>query len=253
MKRIWIIFVLALILILPMSSHAHMFWLLTDKDTPQVNEPVQVEIGFGHKFPKDEEIKAERLGPVKALGPDGQELSLKKISITQYELVPPAAGVYVISAQMIPGFVTRTPQGVKMQTKKGVPDANYCFRFDMAAKTVVAAGGQQQGANRPVQSNLEILPLQDPTTMKTGDTLRVRIVFQGKPLAGAKLEFSHEGWTDPQKPFTSLGKTNEKGEIQVKVDKPGWWLLTASHKTPYEDPEECDDYFYRASLTWQVR
>jgi len=253
MKRIVLTFIMALILIFPMSSHAHMFWLLTDNDTPMVNEPVQVEIGFGHKFPKDEEIKAERLGAIKAVAPDGQELALKKISTTRYELVPPAAGVYVISAQMVPGFVTRTPQGMKMQTKKGVPDANYCFRFDMAAKTLITVGGKKQGADHRAQSTLEIMPLKDPMALKIGDTLPVRVIFQGRPLIGAELEFTHEGWADPQKPFATLGKTNDQGEIQVKVDQAGWWFLTASHKTPYAQPEECDDNFYRASLTWQVR
>src|SRR4030042_1740365 len=115
-------------------AHAHMFWLNVNHDTPTAGKPVPVEIGFGHKFPKDEEIKAERLGPVKALGPDGQEVTLKKLSPTTYELVPGADGVYVISAQLAPGFVTRTPQGMKMQSKKGVAHANYCFRFDMDAK-----------------------------------------------------------------------------------------------------------------------
>ncbi|MDD3580170.1 MAG: DUF4198 domain-containing protein [Desulfobacca sp.] len=253
MKKICIILTLALILIFPVSSLAHMIWLLADQDVAQVKQPVKIEIGWGHKFPKDEQIKAERLGAVKAVGPDGQEVALKKISVSQYELVPPTAGVYLISAQLVPGFATRTPQGMKMQSKKGVPDANYCFRFDMAAKTLVNVGNSKQGTDRPAQSNLEIVPLKDPVALKVGDTLPVRVMFQGKPLAGVKLEFTHENWADPQKPSATLGQTNDQGEIQVKVDQPGQWLLLASHKTPYAQPEECDDNFYRATLTWRVR
>ena len=255
MQKIWISLTLALaaVLVLPMSSQAHMFWLLTDKDAPKVNEPVQVEIGFGHKFPKDEEIKAERLGPVKAVGPDGQEAALKKLSTTTYELTPAAAGVYVISAQMVPGFVTRTPQGMKMGTKKGVPDANFCFRFDMAGKTLVNVGDQKQGFDRSAQSTLEIMPLKNPNTLKVGETLPVKVTFQGKPLAGTEIKFTHDGWHDPDKPFATLGKTDAQGEIQVKLDKPGRWLLIASHKTPYDKLDECDENFFSASLTWRVR
>jgi len=255
MQKIWISLTLALaaVLVLPMSSQAHMFWLLTDKDAPKVNEPVQVEIGFGHKFPKDEEIKAERLGPVKAIGPDGQEVALKKLSTATYELTPSAAGVYAISAQMIPGFVTRTPQGMKMGTKKGVPDANFCFRFDMAGKTLVNVGEQKQGFDRSVQSTLEIMPLKNPHALKVGENLPVKVTFQGKPLAGTEIKFTHDGWHDPDKPFATLGKTDAQGEIQVKLDKPGRWLLIASHKTPYDKPDECDENFFSASLTWRVR
>lgn len=255
MKKTWISLTLALamVLVLPIGSQAHMFWLLTDKNAPKVNESVQVEIGFGHKFPKDEEIKAERLGSVKAVGPNGKEVTLKKLSTNTYALTPLASGVHVISAQLAPGFVTRTPQGMKMQTKKGVPDANFCFRFDMAGKTLVNVGDQKQGFDRSAQSTLEIMPLLNPNTLKVGETLPVKVTFQGKPLAGTEIKFTHDGWSDPDKPFATLGKTDAQGEIQVKLDKPGRWLLIASHKTPYDKPDECDENFFSASLTWRVR
>jgi uncharacterized GH25 family protein len=255
MKKTWFFLTLALaaVLVLPLSSQAHMFWLLTDRDNPKVNEAVQVEIGFGHKFPRDEEIKAQRLGSIKCLGPDGREVALKKISTIRYELVPSQKGVYVIAAQVVPGFVTRTPKGMKMGTKKEVPDANLCFRFDMAGKTLVNVGNQKQGFDRRAQSTLEIMPLKNLDTLKVGKTLPIRVIFQDQPLAGAKIKFTHEGWSDPQKPFATLGKTDAKGEIQVKLDKPGRWLLVASHKTAYNNPEECDENFYSASLTWRVR
>jgi uncharacterized GH25 family protein len=255
MKKTWIILLLALaaVLILPLGSQAHMFWLLTDRDAVKVNQPVQVEIGFGHKFPQDEEIKADRLGPVKALTPHGQEVTLKKLSTTTYELRPKVAGVYVISAQLVPGFVTRTPKGMVMGKKKGVPDANFCFRFDMAGKTLVDVGNQKQGFDRPAHSSLEIIPLKNPTVLKVGETLPVKVTFQGKPLAGAEIMYTHDGWSDPNKPFALLGKTNARGEITVKLDQPGRWFLTASHKTPYAKPEECDENMFRASLTWRVK
>jgi uncharacterized GH25 family protein len=255
MKKIWWFFTLALtaVLVFPLSSQAHMFWLLTDRDTPKVNEAVQVEIGFGHKFPRDEEIKAERLGFIKCVGPDGREVALKKISTIQYELVPAQKGVYVIAAQVAPGFVSRTSKGMKMGTKKEVLDANLCFRFDMAGKTLVNVGAPKQEVDRRAQSILEIMPLKNLNNLKVGKTLPVRVIFQGKPLAGAEIKFTHDGWPDPKNPFAILGKTDAKGEIPVKLDKPGRWLLVASHKTPYNNPEECDENFYSASLTWRVR
>ena len=255
MKKNYIVLYGAVVIFLLSASlaQAHLFWLLTDKDSPKVNEPVQVEIGFGHKFPQEEEIKDERLGAVKALGADGRELALKKISLTRYEFVPPAAGVYLLSAQVVPGFVTRTPQGMKMQNKKGLPDANLCFHFDMAAKTLVNVGRQQQGFNQTAQSVLEIVPLGNPTTLKRGGSLPVKVLFQGKPLAGAEVKFTHDHWSDPQKPFALVGKTDAQGEIQVKVNEPGKWLIMAGHKTPYAPVEECDENMYSASLTFTVR
>ncbi|MDI6854054.1 MAG: DUF4198 domain-containing protein [Deltaproteobacteria bacterium] len=235
------------------QAYGHNFWLLVSDDAPKAGEPVMVEIGWGHKFPKDEQIKEGRLGVIRALGPDGQEVPLKKLSITQYELVPPAKGVYLIAAQVAPDFLTKTKDGFKLQSKKGVTDAVSCFRFDMATKTFVNAGGQKPGLAGSADSSLEIMPLKNPLTQKKGDTFPLRVMFQGKPLAGAEVKVTHDNWPDPQKPFASIGKTDAKGEIRVELKQPGRWLIVTSHKTPYEPPDECDEHYYTASLTFRVR
>ena len=252
MKRSLILFSLALVLALPVPAQAHFFWLMPDQ-TAAVGKPGQVEVGFGHKFPKDEEIKAERLQSVKVIGPDGKELPLTKISTVRYEFVPPAAGFYLISAQMKPGFVCRTPQGMKMQTKKELPDAEFCFHFDMACKTLVDVGKQSQGYHQSAKSVLEVMPLQAPNTLKAGGEFPVKVLFQGKPLPGAEITVTHTQWPDPKKQFAVVGKTDAQGEFRLKLDKPGRWLVIAGHKTPYPDKTECDENMYRASLSFEVK
>ena len=69
----------------------------------------------------------------------------------------------------------------------------------------------------------------------------MKVIFQGLPLTGAKVKFTYEGWSDPDKPFATLGKTDAQGEIQVKLEKPGKWLLIGSHTPPYASPGECDE------------
>jgi uncharacterized GH25 family protein len=253
MQRAWIILLLVLALVWPTNTGAHIFWLLSDNANPEVGKPVLVEIGFGHKFPKDEDLKAERLQSIKVFAPGGRELPLKKISTIQHEFTPPASGTYVIAAQMLPGFVTRTPQGMKMQNKKGVPDANLCFRFDFATKTLVSAGGNPQGFDQSTKSTLEVLPLKAPGALKVGDDLPVKVIFQDQPLADAEIKMTNDQWNDPQEPFALKAKTDAQGEFKLKLDKPGKWLVIASHKTPYHDLSECDDNLYQGSLTFEVK
>jgi nickel transport protein len=255
MRKKSLIFAVAILAFLWSVSlaQAHMFWLNVNHDHAKVGEPVQVDIGFGHKFPQGEQIKAERLAFIKAVAPDGQPVALKKISTSRYELVPKTAGVYVISAQMAPGFVTRTPKGMKLGSKKGVPDANFCFHFDMAAKTLVSVGNPQQGFSRHARNTLEIIPQKSLNTLKAGDILPVKVMYEGKALKGAEVRFTHDSWPDPNQPFATLGKADTQGKIQIKSDKSGRWLLIASHKTPYPDPEECDENLYSSSLAYRVR
>lgn len=253
MKKTMMILLVALAFAWPVTSEAHIFWLLPEHTVVEVGKPVQIEIGFGHKFPKDEEIKDERLQSIKVLGPDGKDVPLKKISTVKYEFTPPNAGSYAVVAQMQPGFVTRTPQGMKMQTKQGVPDANLCFRFDFAAKTLVSAGSQPQGFDRSDKSSLEVMPLKAPNSLKGGDELPVRVIFQGKPLAGAEIKVTNEAWQDPNEPFALKAKTDAHGDFRLKLDKLGKWLIIASHNTPYHDLTECDENKYQGSLTFEVK
>lgn len=255
MKRNYLVLYGALLIFLWSASGAwaHMFWLNVSQDHPKVGEPVQVKIGFGHKFPKDEQIKAERLGAVRAWAADGRELALKKIATGSYEFVPPAAGVYLISAQVVPGFVTRTREGMKLGNKKKVPNANHCFHFDMAAKTLISAGAAKKGFDQKTKTALEIVPLKNPGTLKKGATLPFKVLFQGKPLPKAMVKITYEGRSDPKNFFAVTGKTNAQGEFQVKLDKTGKWLILASHKTPYPNQEECDENMYSSSLTFPVR
>lgn len=253
MEKTWLFLLLVLAGVWPVQAEAHIFWLLADQAIPAVGKPVQVEIGFGHKFPKDEEIKAERLQFIKVVGQGSKEVPLKKISPIRYEFIPPAAGTYVVAAQMLPGFVTRTPQGMKMQTKKGVPDANLCFRFDFATKTLVSVGADPQGFDQSVNSSLEVRPQKNPGVLKVGDGFPVKVIFQGKPLADAEVKVTNDTWNDPKDPFALKGKTDAQGDFLLQLDKPGRWLIIASHKTPYHDLAECDENMYQGSLTFQVR
>ncbi|MEW6387988.1 MAG: DUF4198 domain-containing protein [Thermodesulfobacteriota bacterium] len=253
-QKLLLVFAVALALIWTGSqARAHVLWLLVEQSSPKVGKPVKVDIGWGHKFPKDEDIKEGRLGAIKALGPDGQEFPLKKISTTQYEFTPPKAGVYVVSAQVVPGFLSKTAEGFKLQKKTEVPGAVSCFHFDMSTKTVLNVGGPRQGFDRSVRTALEIVPRKNPNTLKAGDTLPVKVYFEGAPLAGAEVKAAQEKPADSKKPFFLVGKTNAQGEVQVKLDQPGKWLLVTFHKTPYQPAAECDDNRYTASLTFIVR
>lgn len=253
MTRIILAIMMTGALALPVTVQAHIFWLLPEASVSEVGKPVTVEIGFGHKFPKDEEIKAERLQFIKVMGPGGQEVPVTKLSTTKYAFTPAAAGTYAALAQMLPGFVTRTPDGMKMQTKKEVPDANLCFRFDFAAKTLLGAGDGPQGFDQSVKSSLEVIPLQAPGALKVGDEFPVRIVFQGQPLAGAEIKVTHDQWQDPKELFALKAKTDAEGEFRLKLDKPGRWLLIANHTTPYHNLTECDENKYQGSLTFAVK
>ena len=71
---------------------AHSLWFSTDGYGFGVNEPVKIELGWGHQFPQGTEIKEGMLNQVFALAPDGKKIPLKQVSKTIFEFAPSRRG-----------------------------------------------------------------------------------------------------------------------------------------------------------------
>jgi uncharacterized GH25 family protein len=67
---------------------------------------------------------------------------------------------------------------------------------------------------------LEIVPENDPTALRAGAELTVRLVQSGKPLAGAVLTFRSQ--TEGQE---RVVVTNDEGRATARLDTAGWWSV----------------------------
>lgn len=112
MKKISLILIISSTLVAS-QAQAHMLWL-------------NIEIGWGHKFPKDEVIKEGFLKRIYALDQQGKETPLKQKTITEFEFIPEEDGIYLVLANIHPGFLTKTVEGYKLRSKEGLKDAVSC-------------------------------------------------------------------------------------------------------------------------------
>ncbi|MCI5190956.1 MAG: hypothetical protein D3905_14450, partial [Candidatus Electrothrix sp. AS4_5] len=55
------------------------------------------------------------------------------------------------------------------------------------------------------------------------------------------------------RPFPAEAVTNDQGEAELRVDRPGYWMISLSHKPPYPDKAVCDKYMYNMTYTFQVQ
>ena len=251
MKKLGAIIVVSLLLILTATStQAHMLWFNTNDYTPDPGKTVWLEIGWGHKYPRHEAINEGWIERVYALDPNGQEVAVEKIFPAFYRFTPTTKGTYRIIANLKSGFLSITEQGHKLGSKKDVTDVVSCFQYIMNAKALIEVGGKKDGFSRRSEELLEIIPLKDPASLKLGDTLPLKIMFQGKPLAEIKLQGTYSGFkTDKKNPWAVEKNSDSQGVVQVKLTSKGQWLFKTNHKTPYPDKAEADEYSYSTSLT----
>jgi hypothetical protein len=91
------------------------------------------------------------------------------------------------------------------------------------AKAIVRVGAADDRSwSEPVGLGLEIVPLGDPTRLRAGDSLAVRVLANGRPLAGSSLRAVARG-----RPPSSV-TTDVDGEATLALGAGGPWLIAGS-------------------------
>ncbi|MBI9083676.1 MAG: DUF4198 domain-containing protein [Desulfobacterales bacterium] len=254
MKRLLFVSSLVLAILLCASSlQAHMLWLNASDYTPRLGETVSIEIGWGHAFPREQFISEGRLEQVFALDATGQKTELRMIFPSFYQFTPKAEGAYRIVAVLKSGFLSITSDGHARGNRKDLSNVVTCFQYMMDAEAWIRVGDKKSAFSGKEQAPLKLLAMNDPVSLKAGQSLPLKVMFQGKPLAGVKVTGTFAGRKAGKDDHWAVEEeTGPDGIANVKLDSPGQWLFRVAHKTPYPDKTEADDYSYRTSLTFGV-
>lgn len=108
--------------------------------------------------------------------------------------------------------------------------------------------GTGAAATRPVGLTLELVPEVDPTHLPAGRELPVRLLYEGKPLAGALVvAMSREA------PAVKLrARTDRHGRVSLALPRRGVWLVKAVHMVPAPRGVPADWESLWASLTFEI-
>jgi len=232
---------------------AHYPWVAPDKYALEEGQTPLIRIGWGHKFPVDGLLKAEGLDEILIVSSSGAKTGLKPLSETEFttggKLV---GGAYVVAAKRKSSFYTKTTDGRKAQSKKGLDNAVKCSWSIMSGKAVINVGNTKGKVDFVVGHPLEIIPLVNPGQLKVGATLPIRVLLDGQPHKGEILA-TYSGFSTEKDTFAAAITTDEAGRAAVKITAPGVWLLKTQYEKPYPQPEECDVESYVATLTFEIK
>lgn len=267
------------------GAWAHNFWLVPESYQAQVGDTVHIQIGFGHHFPAsrlDEAVRPGMVQEVSVVGPDGNLVKLEAQDLGKYALKVTAPGPYLVSVLMKPGFFSRVQGKMKRGSKKDLGQVDKCMAFTMIGNAPLFVGPSAKGAApAPAGQALQVVPLGDISQLKAGDTMRVKVMFQGAPLAGTTLKATYAGYQPSPEALAKANKsdpglspkeaarqrmrrkmalmdvakveTDAQGVASIKLSAPGWWLLLLSHSVPYKDKAVCDSSEFKTSYTFEVK
>lgn len=246
---------------------AHDLWLIPP-EKPAPGKPIRIKASVGMDFPKSEHAHDTSRYPERlAIGPDGKPLELKSAGKDETEMVglleleAKEPGIYAVAVRTAPRVLALSaekfneylisdgmPHIYLLRAKEKTLDKEARERYSKSPKALLRVGqGGGGDATRPLGLPLEIVPLADPFALKPGDTLKVRVLFQGKALPEANL-----GWAAPGDGVArGYVRTDAKGEALVPIAGPGLMTLRLTHMTrPKAADYEWESFW--TSLTFRL-
>jgi uncharacterized GH25 family protein len=237
---------------------AHDLWMTVTPYVVDKTDPPSLSIFSAHRFPAGAEdyLAADRLDQVFLISPNGAKVTASVKADGKYG--PQASlkdtGTYLAVALPRNGFATKTTEGYqKGKTKKDVDnviECKYSRKFAKAVFTVGRPGGE--AVSTPLGHAMEIVPLKDPATLKTGDVLPVKVLVEGKP-ARTLVFGTYAGFSESPNTFGYTTRSDKEGVARIKLIHGGAWVLIAKHEEAYPDTAECDKQAWAATLTFEIQ
>lgn len=212
---------------------AHDLWLNVDNHYPEAGGKTTVKVVFGHNYPYyDILISRNDLTGFSYLCPDGQ---ISEIEKTWEDKKGEKAGA-------LAGDITLDKKGtyVVAAHRKRKGDREH-VTSEKYGKSIIIADKGNDIISRPFGHRIEIIPLKNPSEVKTGDSFPVKVLFEGKPLA-TYVYATYAGYYSEDEPFPFSTKSNEEGVAYVKISQPGIWIIVSNHKVDFS-----------ASLTFEIK
>ncbi len=235
------------------NCYAHYPWIIVSNYNPDLGEPIRVLVGWGHRFPIDDFLNPSSIESLKVLNTRTKKstsiLGPDVIIKTDFTSTP---GTYIIYGFRKPGFYTKTYEGGKRQSKKGLSNVIKCYYSNMYMKSIVNVGKSKGEVNKKIGQKLEIIPLKNPINLKVGDYFPIKVLFKNKPYKGMVYS-TYMGFSCEKNVFAYTTSTDWSGNAKIKIIHPGIWMVKVANEEPYKDKEVCDVESYVSTLTFEVK
>ncbi|AVE07066.1 DUF4198 domain-containing protein [Pseudomonas palleroniana] len=201
-----------------------------------------IEVIYGHGA-EDNAFKAQKISGAWAYDASGKMIPVTVQRLDDHARLKPLKAPAVLAVALDNGMWSQTAD--KQWINKGrtqVPGAiesTQTFKYSLAIYT--------PGAKLPKLDALKllILPEADPLTVGPGRSLPVRVLLDGKPVAGVKLVGDYRN-----APNTLSTETDKDGRAQVLVRNEGLNVIAAQLVVPLKDNPDVATRGLFTSLTF---
>ncbi len=254
MKRLF------LALLLSGLALGHTLWINSTAFYGEVNERAVIFIGWGHRFPVADFINSEDLESYGVIFPDGRRKEFSPgggFLETLFRFKQ--KGFYIVYASTKSGYYTMALKGGRVlhyskpmnEVEGRILVSNFYQQF---AKAVLKAGNSSQGFDRAVGFKMEVIPLQDPSKLRLGDFMRVKVLFKGRPLPFVPVYATYEGFST-RDDYAFATETDENGIAEIRILHWGRWMVKVHLKKNPQGKmsKKCRALSFVSTLSFEIK
>ena len=241
----------------------HNFWVVGGARSKKV---LRIEAHVGHHFPHSESaIPPERIADFRLLSASGETV-LDQGKIEGTALVAEAAhvsnGTQMTVLSLHPRAITleektftkyiQEEDALVSVTPHFLPGVTTTAQHEIYSKyaKAILTTGDDDVACRVVGQKMEIVPELNPATLRPGARLPIRVLLDGKPVAGARVssgcDRSHAGG------YIAHTRTDTQGRAQIQLSVGGYWFVRSHLIRRHLDPTVAQWESFWPSLTFRV-
>lgn len=243
----------------------HNLWLISAGE----KDKILIEVSTSDNFPvSDSAVRPERVADFRLVSANGST------PVTVYEvegkslvaLVKPDTEARFAALELYPHPIVLEPAKfagyikseaaemlVAPQFIEGETTSAQRESYTKFAKALLDAPGEKQSNDVSFAAGhrLEIIPQNNPAMLQTSGKLPVRVLFEGKPIAGLRVSSGCENLNNGK--YIAHAYTDEAGLATVEISGMGLWFVRTHFIRPHRDDAENFDWeSFWASLTFRI-
>ncbi|PIX97649.1 MAG: DUF4198 domain-containing protein [Hydrogenophilales bacterium CG_4_9_14_3_um_filter_63_34] len=224
---------LACLLLLHGSGQAHDLWI---ERSGLLHTLAYGHERSGHEGAKALEYKTDYVKQATCYNAAGQEISAERGRAYPVTLKGDCAASWFLASS---GYWSKTPYGTKNLPRS---EAGPVIESWLSLEGVKRIDQWGTGLSQALTRNLELVPLSNPLSLRTGEKLRLAAWYQGKPTAGVTVAY----FGKPR------GVSDSEGMVNIRLQNPGFQLIQASLDLPLNDAR-ADKAIHASSLQFEIK
>lgn len=265
-----ILLISLLLLLTGISVGAHDLFIKLDTYFLSPNSRANVRLLNGTFQKSDGAVARDRMADASILTPDGQVTHPEATSwrdegkTTLLDLQTGAPGTYVVSVSTKPREIDlKAADFNEYLAHDGIPDVlaerkrsgelgkNVRERYSKHVRAIFQVGETKtENYKTPLGYPVEIIPQQNPYSLKVGQTLDVLCTLDGKPIANQFVIAGREA--RGRKAPEINARTDSNGIAHFKLRGAGKWYVKMIHMTALNDPAVNYESKW-ATLSFEIR